>query len=123
MHLSLEPSPLSSIIASSPSSSLSTSLGISNNVTYPSATEVSTVAPDRIWKYKDVELSKEEKAFIVKFGMSCLSKANKKEQLVVGTELFEAYKKESQFAGYLRNSDHMKEYWKGWIKEQKKKNR
>jgi hypothetical protein len=116
-----DPPTLSSIIASSSSSSSSTTLVTSNNITYPSATIVSTVAPDLIWKRKDVDWSKEEKDFITNFGSSRLSKATKKEQVVKGTELFAAYKKEIQFAGYLREGDHMKEYWKGWIATQNKK--
>jgi hypothetical protein len=121
MISTFDPPTLSSIFPSSTSSSLSTSLVTSDNVTYPSATVVSTVAPDRIWKRKDVTWSKEEKAFITNFGLSCLNKATKKEQKVRGTALFDAYKKEEQFAGYLREGDHMKEYWKGWIALNKKK--
>jgi hypothetical protein len=48
-------------------------------------------------------------------------KKEQKEQKVWGTDLFDAYKKEEQFAGYLREGDHMKEYWKGWIALNKKK--
>jgi hypothetical protein len=82
---------------------------------------VSTVVPDRIWKRKDVDWSKEEKEFITNFGLSRLSKATQKEQLVKGKDLFAAHKKESQFAGSLREGTHMKEYWKGWIAQQNKK--
>jgi hypothetical protein len=121
MISTFDPPTLSSIFSSSTSSSLSTSLVTSNNVTYPSATVVSTVAPDRIWKRKNVPWSKEEKVFITNFGLSCLNKATKKKQKVWGTDLFNAYKKEEQFAGYLREGDHMKEYWKGWISLNKKK--
>jgi hypothetical protein len=121
MISTFDPPTLSSIFSSSTSSSLSTSLVTSDIVTYPSATVVSTVAPDRIWKRKNVPWSKEEKEFITTFGLSCLKKATEKKRIVWGTDLFNAYKKDEQFAGYLREGDHMKEYWKGWISLNKKK--
>jgi hypothetical protein len=73
---------------------------------------------DRVKRKKiDVDFEEREKEWIRTYGKECWVK----NMNVEAKGLFEAYKKQTEFNGFIRDGEEMRKYWKGWSKGKKPK--